>query len=145
MLYKRKRIVDIGVLCWKINFFELTYNLDTVIISKWSNALDKDETVLDQDASYLLWLSKRLVYKYKEDPKTIKVVEEIINRNKYELDFYKKIQTSLHKHIDTSITSLEEIKKYYRTSVTNANKEYFQSKLNNTNNAFENFDFDKLR
>jgi len=101
--------------------------------------------VLDQDASYLLWLSKRLVYKYKEDPKTIKVVEEIINRNKYELDFYKKIQTSLHKHIDTSITSLEEIKKYYQTSVTNANKEYFQSKLNNTNKTFENFDFDKLR
>lgn len=99
----------------------------------------------NKDAAYLLWLCKRLVFKYREDPKTIKIVEEIINRSNYELDFYKRIQVNLYDHINTSINSLEEIKKYYRNSANQANKEYGVSTINSRNKVFENLDLNNIK
>lgn len=100
--------------------------------------------MLDEKSEYILWLTKRLVYKYKEDPQIVNVVENILIENQSQLSFYKKTHDSIDKFLKASIHNLSEIHSEYNLGLKNKEEEVNKVKLETKNEVFENLDLDNL-
>lgn len=82
--------------------------------------------MLQQDIEYILWLCKRMVYKYDESSDIIKKVENILNNYNNELSLYKEFYLE------------------HRPN-TNNHKEILNTQtINNINSIFENIDLSRL-
>ena len=100
--------------------------------------------MLKKDQDYILWIVKRLVYKYNEDPKLILNIESILDKNQTELNFYRNTHCSINNEINNAINNLNKIKTSYLTSIKNTQKEYEQNILHKKNTTFEELDINKL-
>lgn len=98
----------------------------------------------EKDKEYILWLCKRLIYKYKEDISILKIVDKILEQNQIELSFYKKTHSNISKQITEAISNLNTIKKSYSDSIKNTKNEFFKETTANINHTFENIDFNNL-
>ena len=100
--------------------------------------------MLNKDKEYILWLCKRLVYRYNEDPQILLNVESILEKNQTEIGFYRKTHNEINCSIEDAINNLEKIKLSYHSSAENAKKQYIQKQTEKTNSTFENLDVTKL-
>lgn len=99
----------------------------------------------DNDIQTILWLAKRLVYKYKEDPKIVSTIENILVKEQKEINKYKHICDSNYKNMDIIIDGLNKIKSYNTiTETVVIGTELKSSSIDNANELFENFDFNQL-
>ena len=99
--------------------------------------------MLDKNLEYILWLTKRLVYKYKEDPQIVNTVEDILINNQNELMFYKKTHESIDNFLKSSLRNLSEIHSEY-TGLKNKEKEFSKDSLKNKSDVFENLNLDDI-
>jgi len=97
-----------------------------------------------QDIGYILWLCKRLVNRYKEDPKIYENVASILEKNQKQLSFYEQTHSNIDKYIAESISNLDNIRSSYRSSIIETNKKYIETTNNKTNEMFENLDFNQV-
>jgi hypothetical protein len=97
---------------------------------------------MDEQFNYLLWLCKRLVYKYNEDPQIIKTVEEILQKCQSEISFYRQTHQCINQKLDEAIGSLNQIKTSYAQSISNANKDYSENKIKESSTFFEQLDIE---
>jgi len=100
--------------------------------------------MLNKDKEYILWLCKRLVYRYNEDPNILLNIESILEKNQTEINFYRQTHRLINKSINDAICNLNHIKTSYDVSIKETQKNYEQQSANNTNNTFENLDIKKL-
>lgn len=97
-----------------------------------------------EEKEYVLWLSNRLVNKYREDSKIHKNIETILDKNQRELDFYKKAYEAFDKLLSASIFNYTEFKESNKIAIRNLNTEYFEHRKQATNDMLENIDFGNL-
>lgn len=76
----------------------------------------------DKDDEYLIWIAKRLVFKYKESPDIIKVINRIIAKNRV----IKSICLESHNNNQIAITKVVD----YLSSLQKINTSSFQSLQN---------------
>lgn len=100
--------------------------------------------MLNKDKEYILWLCKRLVYRYNEDPQTILNVESILEKNQTEISFYRETHNKINSSIAEAMNNLEGIRLSYRSSAENTKEQHLQKQTEKTNYTFENLDIDKL-
>jgi len=100
--------------------------------------------MLDKNLEYILWLTKRLVYKYKEDPQIVKTVENILINNQKELIFYKKTHESIDNFLKASLHNLSEIHSEYTIGLKNKEKEFSKDSLKHKSDLFENLNLDHI-
>lgn len=102
-----------------------------------------------RDADFLVWIAKRLVYKYKENPDIINVVQNIVNDNTLDESVYKNLFLDIHATIDQVVQNLSEQNQIFMSKfqeqqeklpITNTNI----STISSTNSLFENLDLSKL-
>lgn len=102
-----------------------------------------------EDIEYILWLAKRLVYRYKEDEDIITKIETILKtwKESYLKDKYQK--EYIDKHINIIIENIAHIAKYnisFDKQETIGNVKQLQSeKTNNqTQTSFEDLDLNDI-
>lgn len=100
--------------------------------------------MLNKDKEYILWLCKRLVYRYNEDPQILLNVESILEKNQTEIGFYRKTHNEINCSIESAIENLDKIRSSYKTSAQNTQKTYLEKKINQINTTFENLDIKKI-
>ena len=95
------------------------------------------------EIEYILWLSKRLVHKYHEDPKIATEVERILFKNQTEIKFYSQIFPSISKYIDDVVLNLHKIKSIY-SNLNSTHENRTTHQIKNANDLFENLDMKSL-
>lgn len=86
----------------------------------------------DKDDEFLLWLAKRLVFKYKESPDIIKQITRIIAKNKV----IRSISFENYSHNQIAVTKVIE----YLSNLQKINDSSFQSLQNKINFKPESLD-----
>jgi len=97
-----------------------------------------------RDREYILWLSKRLINKYKEDPKIYDNVVAILDKDQKQLAFYQQTHSYIDKYISASIDNLDQIRSSYKLSIVDTNKQYSSQTTIKTNEMFENLDLNTI-
>jgi hypothetical protein len=97
-----------------------------------------------KNREYILWLCKRLVYRYNEDPKILLEIQKILEQNEQELFFCRQTHYSISKSIDVAVQNLQAIKNNYGASLITAKKQFTESQIQKTNEIFENFDIKSI-
>lgn len=97
-----------------------------------------------KSSEYIIWLCKRLVYKYNEDPKILLEIQKILEQNEQELVFCRQTHRSISNSIDIAVQNLQTIKNNYGASLVNARQEFAESQIQKTNKTFENFDIKSI-
>lgn len=100
--------------------------------------------MLDQKSEYILWLTKRLVYKYNEDPQIINEVENILNENQSKLSFYRDSHELINKSLKASIHNLSEIYSEYSLKIQNKETQYSKKSIEIKNEIFQDLDLNEL-
>lgn len=96
----------------------------------------------DKEIEMILWIAKRLVYKYKEDQKILTTVENILKREKEQISKYQQICELNNKNLSIIVDNLNKIKSY--NSLPNYQTLHKTISAEDTNRFFETFDIDKL-
>lgn len=91
----------------------------------------------DKDDEYLIWIAKRLVFKYKESPDIIKVINRIILKNRV----IRSICLENHNNNHIALTKAIE----YLTNLQKINSSSFQSLQNKINLNFQPESLDKTK
>lgn len=96
----------------------------------------------DQDKEYLLWLAKRLVYKYGEKPDVINKIIGIIKRVRTEQKLYQENANNTVLCVSNAINSLSSIQKIYTNS--NIGKNIQNIKTTTDPMLFDSIDMDNF-
>jgi len=96
------------------------------------------------DSDFLIWISKRLVYKYKENPDIIAIIENIIKKYDLEKSTYQDIFFNVHTNISEIINNLTLTNKIFFNKFNEAKEKLEKLEIIQINNTFENLDIDQL-
>lgn len=91
----------------------------------------------DKDDEYLIWIAKRLVFKYKESPDIIKVINRIIAKNRV----IKSICLESHNNNQIALTKVVD----YLSNLQKINTSSFQSLQNKINLNFQQESLDTTK
>jgi hypothetical protein len=91
----------------------------------------------DKDDEYLIWIAKRLVFKYKESPDIIKVINRIILKNRAIRSIFLENYNNNHIALTKAIE--------YLTNLQKINSSSFQSLQNKINLNFQPESLDKTK
>lgn len=100
--------------------------------------------MIQNDSEFLLWIAKRLVHKYKENPDIINVVENIIYKYGLEKKTYQDIFTEIHTNIEQTISDLNKTNRLFLDKFNTAKENLQQIEIIEKNSIFENIDLNKL-
>jgi hypothetical protein len=94
----------------------------------------------ESDKEFLLWIAKRLVYKYGEKPDIITQVMGLLNRDRTEKNAYQENVQNTLLFISTTIDSLTNMQKICTNlSINNVTKS-----TENNNLSLDNIDMDNF-
>jgi hypothetical protein len=93
-----------------------------------------------KEIEYILWLSKRLVHKYGENPEIINNITDILQRNHNNIIIYQTICNNIVQYIN----SLSKKISVSENTVTTNNSVSNIQRIEKINSDFENLDLDKL-
>lgn len=99
-----------------------------------------------EDIEYILWISKRLVYRYGEEQDIINKAESIIKNWQTTFAEYKNREESIEKYTSDIITNLVKIGSFNKEFRKNIKEEQKQvsSEVISSGVIFENLDFDDI-
>lgn len=100
--------------------------------------------MIDKDSEFLLWIAKRLVYKYKENSDIITIVDSIIKKYCMEKSSYEDIFKQTNTEIEKIIRDLSETNQKFTDKFNTAKEQLIQFDILNKNNIFESINFDKI-
>lgn len=98
----------------------------------------------DKDDNFLIWIAKRLVYKYGENKEIISIVESIVQKNKIMISMLDANNTISLNGIASVITNLVATRKNIEDNNKHIVDEFTKLKHKNQINKFENIDLDSL-
>jgi hypothetical protein len=99
-----------------------------------------------EDIEYLLWIAKRLVYRYQEEQDIIDKTETILKNWQKTFVSYKNKEESIEKYTSSIIENLVKIGTFnqeFRENLEKEKKKEF-SQVVCSGVAFENLDFDDI-
>ncbi len=99
-----------------------------------------------EDIEYLLWIAKRLVYRYQEEQDIIDKTETILKNWQKTFVSYKNTEESIEKYTSSIIENLVKIGTFnqeFRENLAKEKKKEF-SEVVCSGVAFENLDFDDI-
>lgn len=96
------------------------------------------------DLEYLRWIAQRLVNRYREDPKILLVVDDIISKIIADISTSKTYNSFILKSIPSCIKNLEEIVSYTNKLSTISNHTATQITIDKNTNTFENMDISEI-
>lgn len=96
------------------------------------------------DINFLRWIAQRLVNRYKEDPKIILIIEDILNKITCEQEFISEFNTILTNCLETSIQNLQNINDYYRQHNTIVSEKIKEKCIQKNTKTFENIDLSRV-
>lgn len=94
-----------------------------------------------RDSEFLIWIAKRLVYKYKENPDIISVIENIIHKYDLEKSIYQDMFFNVHTDLESIISNLVSTNQLLFDKFNGSKN---KSELIKTNSIFENLDVEQL-
>jgi hypothetical protein len=99
-----------------------------------------------EDIEYILWIAKRLVYRYQEEQDIIDKTERIIKDWQKTFTEFKNKEESIEKYTSDIISNLVKIGSFNKEFRKNIEEEKNQvsSKVMSSGVAFENLDFDDI-
>lgn len=97
-----------------------------------------------RDSDFLLWIAKRLVYKYRENPDIVNVVENIITKHGLEQSSYQEIFIDIHSEITGIVDRLSSTNNLFMSKINDANKKLEENRVIKINSSFENLNIDEL-
>jgi hypothetical protein len=97
-----------------------------------------------RDSDFLIWIAKRLVYKYKENPDIISIIENIIHKYGLEQSTYQDIFFDVHSNLESIISNLVSTNQIFGEKFNHAKEKLEQLELIKTNGIFENLDVEQL-
>jgi hypothetical protein len=102
-------------------------------------------TINPKDSDFLIWMAKRLVYKYRENPDIIKVVDQIISSCSVKNDIYEDFITDISSSIENIIESINQNKQALNNSFLKIQQK-IKTKQENIlqNSTFDDLDVESL-
>lgn len=99
---------------------------------------------MNKDEEFLLWLAKRLVYKYGENKDILNIVETIIKKHQLIFDIFQENNNSIINDLETSMKISSKILNLTKNSMDKLRTELTKIKLHSLSNRFEDLDLDQL-
>jgi hypothetical protein len=99
-----------------------------------------------EDIEYILWIAKRLAYRYREEQDIIDKTETILKNWQKTFAEYKNKEESIEKYTSDIIGNLIKIGSFNKEFRKNIQEEesHVSSKVISSGVAFENLDFDDI-
>lgn len=96
------------------------------------------------DLDYLRWIAQRLVNRYREDPKILLVVDDIISKITAELSTHKTYTNFVLKSIPDCIKNLQEVINYSNKLAYISNDTATQITIDKNTKTFENINISEI-
>ena len=98
----------------------------------------------ESDKEFLLWIGKRLVYKYRENPEILSIIENIIEKSNSEQSIYHNFFLDTHNTLGKIITDMIKVNKTFSKQFFNAKDQISQPQIEKVNDIFENIDISQM-
>lgn len=96
------------------------------------------------DLEYLRWIAQRLVNRYREDPKILLVVDDIISKITAEISTHKTYNDFVLRSVPVCIKNLQEIVNYSTKLTSIANNAATQITIDKNTKTFENINLSEI-
>lgn len=96
------------------------------------------------DINFLRWIAQRLVNRYKEDPKIILIIEDILNKIICEQEFINEFNNILSNYLGISIENLQNINNYFSKHKLIVSEKIRQKSIEKSTETFENIDLSRV-
>ena len=96
------------------------------------------------DLDHLRWIAKRLVNRYREDPKILLIVDDIIDKIVGEITSYKNYNDFVSSSIEPCVKNLQEIINYTKNLPSITHNNTTQITIDKNTQTFENIDVSEL-
>jgi hypothetical protein len=96
------------------------------------------------DLDYLKWIAQRLVNRYREDPKILLIVDDIISKIIAEISTYKTYNNFIVKSLPSCANTLQEIINYTNKLSSITQQTATQITISKNTETFENIDISEI-
>ena len=96
------------------------------------------------DLDYLKWIAQRLVNRYREDPKILLIVDDIICKINAEISTYKQYNSFVSKSVIECSSALNEVINYTNKLASISNNKATQITIDKNTQTFENIDISEI-
>jgi hypothetical protein len=96
------------------------------------------------DLEYLRWIAQRLVNRYREDPKILLVVDNIVCKIIAEISTHKTYSDFILKSIPSCVKNLQEVISYSNKLTSISDHTSTQITIDKNTETFENIDISEI-
>jgi len=96
------------------------------------------------DLNYLKWIAQRLVNRYREDPKILLIVDDIICKINAEISTYKQYSSFVSRSIIDCSKTLSEVINYTNKLTSISKNKATQITIDKNTQTFENIDISEI-
>lgn len=100
--------------------------------------------MLDRDSEFLLWLAKRLVFKYGEDKQILDIVTAIVHKHESTTNIINSISKNIIAKANENIQISHQIIAELQNSYTELKNKINQTKNHIILSSFEDLDIDNI-
>jgi hypothetical protein len=96
------------------------------------------------DLQYLRWIAQRLVNRYREDPKIVLAVDDILSKIEAEMSTHKSYNEFVLKSIPSCIKNLQEVINYSDKLAYMSHNTSTQTTIDKNTKTFENLNLSEI-
>jgi hypothetical protein len=96
------------------------------------------------DLDYLKWIAQRLVNRYREDPKILLVVDDIVSKINSNISVYKTYNQFVEQSVISCIRTLREVSNYNSNLSLMIDDESRKITIDKISNTFENINISEI-